>query len=551
VSDTANGGTFTVTISDGNNTYTFPGVQSGVPFALIPSPTVTTTYTWSVAGGGQNVCGTTSGSSGNFTVLVNPQPLANAGPDITVCNNSTVQLNGTGGTTYLWTPGTVLNNPNIFNPTLTVADTTITFTMITTNSNGCSDTDQVTVSLHQGVALANAGPDTPVCPGAAVVLQGSGTGNYNWYPATGLSSTNIANPTFTAGTTTTVYLEMTDQFNCRDTDEVVITMLPQPTAGAGPDQQVCPNTSVSLQATGGNTYNWYPTTGMSGSNTANPTVVVTATTSYYVIVSNGIGCTDTDAVTISVIQPPGFNIISDRNVCPEDSVMLYANGGETYDWFPEINMSGNGNDSVWVWPTDSTTYYVAITSSVCNTADTLPVNVHVLPLPNVQILQAGPKLCVDKFGQLAATGAYSYIWSPAASLDSAGSATPRSFATMDTWYTVTGYSEQGCSATDSALMRVEGDNLNGLFVPSVFSPNTDGKNDCYRILLPGGVSDYELHIYNRWGENVHNADDAGDCWDGTYRGEPCDVGVYFYYYKLKSPNCKAEMEGKGDITLVR
>ena len=71
------------------------------------------------------------------------------------------------------------------------------------------------------------------------------------------------------------------------------------------------------------------------------------------------------------------------------------------------------------------------------------------------------------------------------------------------------------------------------------------------ILLPAGISDYELHIYNRWGENVHNADDAGDCWDGTYKGQPCDVGVYFYYYKLKSPNCKAEMEGKGDITLVR
>lgn len=548
VTDTANGGSITITVNDGSSNYTFT-VQSGVPFALVPSPTVTTTYTWSV-GGGQSAC-LSSGGSGSFTVTVNPNPTANAGPDVTVCNNTPVQLSGSGGNTYSWTPGGFLSSPTVANPSVTATDTTITFTMVTTNTFGCSDTDQVVVSIHQGVAVANAGPDTSACPGVAVLLQGSGNGSYLWYPANGLNNTTIANPVFTGGTTSTIYLVVTDQYNCRDTDDVVITMLPQPIADAGPDQQICPGTSVTLQASGGNSYSWYPTAGMAGSNTANPTVTVANSTTYYVVVSNGIGCTDTDAVNITVIAAPPFGVIPDRNLCPGDSVWLYATGGSSYHWYPEFNISGNGNDSVLVWPGATTTYYVAVTSTVCNVADTLFTTVNVQPSPNVSIVQAGPKLCGAAYAQLSATGALSYTWSPAATLDSPGIASPRSTALTDTWYKVTGYSEHGCAAIDSVLLRVESDNFHGLFVPSVFSPNDDGKNDCYRILLPQGISDYELHIYNRWGNNVYNADDPGDCWDGYYNGEPCDVGVYFYYYRFKSDKCRAVKEGKGDITLLR
>ena len=214
-------------------------------------------------------------------------------------------------------------------------------------------------------------------------------------------------------------------------------------------------------------------------------------------------------------------------------------------------MTENGHDSIWVSPGSTTTYYVVISSNICNAEDTLSVTVNMQSNPDVKIVQAGPKICNAPFAQLLATGASSYSWSPANTLSSEEGASPQSFAQTDTWYTVTGFNEFGCSGKDSALMRVETDNFNGLFVPSVFTPNADGKNDCYRIILPPGLSEYELHIYNRWGENVFTADDPTDCWDGTYKGEPCDLGTYFYYYKLKSDRCEIEKEGKGDITLLR
>jgi gliding motility-associated-like protein len=704
LSDTANSGTFTLTVNDGNNTYTFPGVQSGVPFALVPSPTITTTYTWSVAGGGQNVCGTTSGSSGNFTVLVNPQPAASAGPDVAVCNNSFVQLNGSGGTAFSWTPSSVLNNPNISNPTLTVNDTTITFTMITTNSNGCSDTDQVnvsthaspvantgtagavcagntvqlqasgggsyswypagnlsnsfianpvftgsnttilnvivsnqynckdtdqvtvtinpkpiadagpdvvqctnvflqlngtggtnyswtpssvlnnantatptltvtdtiltftlitsngfgcsdtdqvTVSVHNGVAAATAGADTSVCPGSPVQLNGSGGLTYNWFPSAGLNNPGIANPVYTGSTVAILNMEVTDQFGCKDTDQVAVNILPQPIADAGPDQEVCPGNATQLQANGGSSYVWYPTTGMTGSNSATPTVTVSTAMTYHVVATNTHGCSDTDMVQVSLIVPPAFGIVPEQDMCKSDSVMLYASGGNNYIWWPDNDISQIGTDTVIVWPATTTTYYVAITEPVCGYSDTQSVQVYVHESPMVKITQATPIGCGQKLGLLMATGANQYVWSPSGTLTDSAIANPASFTPVPTWYTVMGTDANGCVGYDRVLMRIINEATGNVFVPTVFTPNNDGKNDCYRIVIPPQVTEYELHIYNRFGNNVFNADDITDCWDGKYKGEPCDVGTYYYYYKMKATDCNFVKEGKGDITLVR
>ena len=545
VIDSTSAGTFTLTLNDGFNTYNYPNIQSGVPFALNPSPSSTTTYTWSA--GGQSLC--MSGvSSGSFTVLVNPQPAVNAGPDVTVCNNFFVQLNGSGAASYSWSPASVLNNGGIANPTLTVIDTTITFTLTGTSSAGCPDTDQVNVSVHPQ-PVANAGNDTAICPGI-VQLQASGGTSYDWYPSTGLNNPNISNPVFYGSSDVTVNVIVTDQHGCSDTDDVMITMLPQLTADAGPDQLVCAGDTVSLQAGGGTDYNWYPAQGMTGSNTANPTVYLVETTTYSVIVSGSGGCTDTDAVTISVIAIPEFQISPQQHICEGDSVMLIAGGGNSYTWGPDSDISMIGNDTVIVWPQNTTTYYVAITEAQCGYSDSESVLVEV-HRPVVEIIKATPIGCGQNFGLLEATGATQYVWTPAGSLSDSNIANPASLATVPTWYTVVGTDQYGCVGTDSALIQVIDDNMGGLYVPTAFTPNNDGKNDCYRILLPLGITDFELHIYNRFGNRVFTTTDPTDCWDGNYKGRLCDVGTYYYYYKLKSPACGMEMDGKGDITLIR
>ncbi len=84
-----------------------------------------------------------------------------------------------------------------------------------------------------------------------------------------------------------------------------------------------------------------------------------------------------------------------------------------------------------------------------------------------------------------------------------------------------------------------------LFVPNVFSPNNDGRNDVFR---PRGTEPfgYMLRIYDRWGNKVFESEAIADGWDGTFNGKPLNSGV-FVYYILSS----GEVMDKGNVTLVR
>lgn len=73
----------------------------------------------------------------------------------------------------------------------------------------------------------------------------------------------------------------------------------------------------------------------------------------------------------------------------------------------------------------------------------------------------------------------------------------------------------------------------GIHFPNAFSPNGDGRNDVVTLLGDiVNVRNYELHIFNRWGEEVFTNTDAYAGWDGTHKGKPVEQGVYYYYIKL-------------------
>ena len=99
---------------------------------------------------------------------------ADAGNDVTICSGDSIQLNATGGTSYNWSPVTGLSNPNIANPLANPATTT-TYHVNVTNMNGCMNKDSVVVNVTN-VLVANAGPDSSICAGNNVALNGSGGG---------------------------------------------------------------------------------------------------------------------------------------------------------------------------------------------------------------------------------------------------------------------------------------------------------------------------------------------------------------------------------------
>lgn len=107
----------------------------------------------------------------------------------------------------------------------------------------------------------------------------------------------------------------------------------------------------------------------------------------------------------------------------------------------------------------------------------------------------------------------------------------------------------GCSDDTIQVVPVE-DNF-AFFVPSAFTPNTDGKNE---VFLPrvNDVVDYEFTIYTRTGELIFYTNNPEIGWDGTVQGKPAPQGVYLWkihYAKIGTPDEK--MMKTGSVTLIR
>lgn len=110
--------------------------------------------------------------------------------------------------------------------------------------------------------------------------------------------------------------------------------------------------------------------------------------------------------------------------------------------------------------------------------------------------------------------------------------------------------KNGCTATDQIFIDAKPDGCYIVNIPSGFSPNGDGLNDLLRV-LPTRIQDFELRIYNRWGELLYeNLGMFNQGWDGTYDGEPQDAGVYTYFIKATGMDGRT-IRQSGNITLLR
>jgi gliding motility-associated-like protein len=89
-----------------------------------------------------------------------------------------------------------------------------------------------------------------------------------------------------------------------------------------------------------------------------------------------------------------------------------------------------------------------------------------------------------------------------------------------------------------------------IFIPTAFSPNTNGTNDLQCVRGGDCIASMTFRIYNRWGTKVFEATDPKQCWDGVYNGQPVDPGVFAYHFSASLTNGDT-VEKSGNITLIR
>lgn len=436
-----NGQSVTLTATGGTSYAWNNGISQGTAF----TPGATTTYTVTVTGTGG--CTATD----NVQITVNSLPTANAGTDQSICENQTVLLTATGGTSYNWNNGVVQGTP--FSPAATA-----TYSVTVTDANNCTDTDDVIVSVNP-LPVANAGTDQTVCSGQSVTLSATGGGTYTWN-----NSVSQGTP-FTPATTANYTVTVTTAAGCTGTDAVTVTVNPLPTANAGTDQQVCDGSNVTLTATGGISYQW--SNGITQSTAFTPSV----TAIYTVTVTDANNCTATDNVNVTVNAIPVANAGPDQAICDAASATLTATGGTTYAW-----STGATTASISVSPASATTYTVTATSNGCSSTD--DVTVTVVPAIVPSISTALSQICQGDTTILTASGGSTYIWNN-------GQTTPSISVSpgTSTTYTVTAYSS-GCSGTADIMIMVSDS------ISITVSPSTICEGESTTITVSNGGQYY-------------------------------------------------------------
>ncbi len=147
------------------------------------------------------------------------------------------------------------------------------------------------------------------------------------------------------------------------------------------------------------------------------------------------------------------------------------------------------------------------------------------------------------------TDGINYFWNPSKWIDEPFSLTSKAQPEESTWYELFATNEWGCSNKDSVLITVIPYDI--LDVPTGFSPNGDGVNDVFRIarwLNVARIDDFA--VYNRWGQKVFSTTNIEEGWNGTYKNERADLGVYVWFLSAQTKDGKQVLR-KGNVTLLR
>ncbi|OYU94263.1 MAG: hypothetical protein CFE21_16890 [Bacteroidetes bacterium B1(2017)] len=475
------------------------------------------------------------------------QASAIAGPDKDICNGDSVQLHASVIGPYTWSPVSALSDTSLQPYAKPLVTTPY---ILSVNNSGCLASDTVVVRVTN--FNIDAGNAKSICKGDSVQLQATGGVKYNWLPVYNISDTGIANPWVKPLAPINYYLLSTNGI-CLRVDTVFVDVKTI-NASAGKDTSMCYGYFVTLNATGGASYQWMNNYNLSDPNIANPLATPAKDTTYIVKISDGGACSIYDSVFVDVSIFPTVSAGPDLNHCAGDFVLI--NGSVTdytrFFWSPALGL----NDKLLMQPTASVTgqqmYILNAWNNYCYMSDTLVVKANpkvvaafnadpssgIAPLPVVFTNKSSNGYFFD--WDLGEIGAFSNDENPTYTYKNEG--------VYNVLLTVK--DSLGCTDTISKTIRVNV--IETLFAPDAFTPNNDGLNDVFAFTYSPNRFEYvEVEIFNRWGVKVFETKMPGGAWwDGKINGSPEPPGIFTYYATARDKKGKS-YELSGTVTLIR
>ncbi len=492
--------------------------------------------------------------SASFTITTGAGTLVFDNPIINnvSCNgadNGSISVSATGGTgTITFTWNTV---PQQVGATITGLEPG-SYTVTASDQGGCTisatytvtESDALSVTVDASAFICFGGTDGTA---TAVVTGGTGTYTYVWNPAQSPSTNTASN--LAVGI---VLVTVTDANECSATGSDIIGQSPSLSYNSQVNQPNCSDLgfgteiltprggtgaiTVSIPGLSVNT-----TLSMVGADTV-LTVPNVPTGNYTFTLTDAIGCTTTGNFFVNAgAANESFDVNVDSTSCFGQfndgaitvTPLTQANAPYTYS----LNGGTFQSDSVFSNLTAGT--YTIITRNTYGCLDTLTA---IVEQPAQLFANATPDTIVTGVGvsnQITVdaqnfTSNPVYAWSPVTGLSCEDCANPTATVSATTvfYVVVTEESNEGCRASDSVIIIVNGQ----LKMPNAFSPNGDGKNDTYGPVNGGensALTVTDFRIYNRWGQIVHNSPEN---WDGKLNGKDQPADTFIYYISVKTPD---------------
>ncbi len=284
----------------------------------------------------------------NITVGINNTLVVDAGAPANVCAGQSIKLNGSSNAPATWSPATGLTDPSVLNTAASPAGNTKYY--LTAMSGVCTRIDSVIINVID-LPVADAGPDTTICYGDNARLNANGGISFTWTPSSFLDNDHTRSPVVLAPIQTMVYqLSVTDDNGCVSAkpDVVTVRVTPKAVVAAGKDTSVLAGIPFPLHASdvngsGFSQYTWSPGTGLDNPNAQYPTANLSEGQTFIVTARTPAGCSAQDDITIKVFKEANLfvpNAFTPNNDGINDLLHVIPIGIKDFHYFRIYNRQG-------------------------------------------------------------------------------------------------------------------------------------------------------------------------------------------------------------------
>jgi gliding motility-associated-like protein len=486
----------------------------------------------------------------------------------TICpgQSATLTATVTGATSYLWSPGGQTTASITVSPGST---TTYTCTVGGTTANGgvSSGSGTATVTIlpansPQCGCTVTASNNGPVCVGSTFNLTASNVtgGTYVWDLAGNPigNTQNVTNLPASASGSYPITVTATDNAGhvCTGTTTVVIN--PLPNVSAGVDQTICFGNSVTLSGSGATTYQW-------SGGIQNGVVFTPNSNSIYTVTGTDVnGCVNSDDVSVNLLYAQIPSITPSITLGCVPSTIIFNNNNSTSQncqW-----TFGNGTTSTGCGSQTATygqvgCYDVTLTQTDSQGCDTTVTFNDIICIEESEAsfyvspgIIGASNSTVNFFNT--SSGAVSYQWLFGDGESSSAIDPTHTYSTsLQTGYiaTLITTSQAGCTDTTSSPIQYEEQLI--FYVPNSFTPDADEHNQLFTPVFTSGFApnNFEMTIYNRWGELIFESRDHTKGWDGSYgvRGGVVQAGLYSWIIRYKPKDTDEKLVVNGFVNVLR